>query len=176
MHFSFADGQWDSGGSVVNANGLLEDNEPPILASPIEQADRRDGHWRSFNVLTGYRVHALDGEAGYVQDPLIDCRTPAVPALVIDTSCWWTGHCVFIAPHWVTDVRSTDRVCPCPSRAKQSNGRYRMNFTVGASPLHRSMIRAVHRSKTRFGGVPGYLPRRLQKFSSINPGYRRCRC
>ena len=120
MHFSFDDGQWVVRGLVVDASGWLECHAMPVFASPFPQADgpgvsTRDrplcgeaSHWRSCKALKGYRVHALDGEAGHVQDLLVDAETRAVHAIVIDTSHWWMGHSVLIAPQWVTDVRSPD--------------------------------------------------------------------
>lgn len=75
MHFALDNGQWVGSGSVLNANGLLEHTKPAILSSSIKQADRRDGHWSSSNVLTGFRDHSLDCQSGYVQDLLVNSRT-----------------------------------------------------------------------------------------------------
>ncbi|MFM9925196.1 hypothetical protein VLK31_19545 [Variovorax sp. H27-G14] len=121
LDFSFDDGQWVVRDLVVDASGWLECRAMPVFASPIRPNDgpgvsTRDqpacgeaSHWRSCNALTGYRVHALDGDAGLVQDLLVDAESRAVHAIVIDTRHWWTGHSVLIAPEWVTGVRPPDR-------------------------------------------------------------------
>ncbi len=120
LYFALDDDQWVVRGLVIDASGWRECHAMPIFASPLLQADgpglstrgqpacRNAPYWRSCNAVTGYRVHALDGEAGHVQDLLVDEETRAVHAIVIDTSRWWIGHSVLIAPQWVTDVRSLD--------------------------------------------------------------------
>jgi hypothetical protein len=39
---------------------------------------------------------------------LVDERTWAVRYLVVDTSNWWIGHKVLVAPKWITDVNWAD--------------------------------------------------------------------
>ena len=70
--------------------------------------DRRDGradpHLRSCAAMTGYRIHASDGEIGHVSGMLIDDETWAVRYLVVDTSNWWLGHQMLVAPPWIEGV------------------------------------------------------------------------
>lgn len=40
---------------------------------------------------------------------LVDEETWAIRYLVVDTSNWWIGHTVLIAPPWIKDVRWTTR-------------------------------------------------------------------
>jgi PRC-barrel domain len=63
-----------------------------------------DPHLRSCNEIVGYRIHASDGDIGHVCGFLIDDETWAVRYLVIDTSNWWIGHKVLIAPQWIKAV------------------------------------------------------------------------
>ena len=63
-----------------------------------------DPHLRSCNAVTGYHIHATDGEIGHVAGLLVDDRTWAILYLVVDTGNWWGGHKVLIAPSWIQDV------------------------------------------------------------------------
>lgn len=63
-----------------------------------------DPHLRSCKAVVGYNLHARDGEIGHVDGFLIDEDTWAIRYLVVNTSNWWMGHQVLIAPAWVTGV------------------------------------------------------------------------
>ena len=54
--------------------------------------------------LTGYSVEATDGGIGHVQGMLVDEDSWAIRYLVVDTSNWWFGHQVLIAPRWIQSV------------------------------------------------------------------------
>lgn len=69
-----------------------------------------DPHLRSCAAVTGYRIGASDGEVGHVQGFLVDEDSWAVRYIVVDTSNWWVGHQVLVAPQWITDVSWADRV------------------------------------------------------------------
>ena len=71
-----------------------------------ESARRRnnDPHLRSCKAVTGYHIEAKGGEIGHVAGYLVDDETWAVLYLIIDTSNWWMGHQVLIAPAWITGV------------------------------------------------------------------------
>ncbi len=77
----------------------------------IQRARHRndDPHLRSTQAVTGYHVHATDGEIGHVAGFLVDDRTWAIRYAVIDTSNWWVGHKVLIAPLWIQGVHWSDR-------------------------------------------------------------------
>lgn len=66
-------------------------------------------HLRSCDAVTGYHIHATDGDIGHVAGFLIDDDTWAIRYLVIDTSNWWMGHKALIAPAWIEGVNWTDR-------------------------------------------------------------------
>ncbi len=67
-----------------------------------------DPHLRSCNAVIGYHIHASDGDIGHVADMLIDEETWAVRYLIVDTSNWWLGHQVLIAPQWFEAVNWFD--------------------------------------------------------------------
>jgi len=68
-----------------------------------------DPHLRSCNEVTGYYIHATDGDIGHVSGFLVDDETWAVRYLVVDTSNWWLGHKVLIAPTWIAGMHWPDR-------------------------------------------------------------------
>jgi len=68
-----------------------------------------DPHLRSCNAVSGYHIHATDGEIGHVSGFLVDDETWAVRYLVIDTSNWWVGHKVLVAPPWIKGVHWADQ-------------------------------------------------------------------
>lgn len=67
-----------------------------------------DPHLRSCNAVSGYQVHASDGEIGHISSMLIDEKTWAIRYVIVDTSNWWLGHKVLVSPEWITDVNWTD--------------------------------------------------------------------
>lgn len=63
-----------------------------------------DPHLRSCEAVTGYYIHAIDGEIGHVHGYLIDEGSWAIRYVIVDTSNWWLGHKVVIAPEWFQDI------------------------------------------------------------------------
>jgi hypothetical protein len=83
--------------------------EEAEYAKAVQERHRNDDpHLRSCNAVIGYRIDATDGEIGHVQGMLVDDETWAVRYVVIDTSNWWLGHRVLVAPEWIREVRWSD--------------------------------------------------------------------
>jgi sporulation protein YlmC with PRC-barrel domain len=72
------------------------------------QRDDADPHLRSCKEVKGYHIQATDGEIGHVKDMLVDEETWAIRYLVVDTSNWWFGHQVLVAPQWISGVNWHD--------------------------------------------------------------------
>jgi sporulation protein YlmC with PRC-barrel domain len=70
--------------------------------------ERSDVHLRSGNAVMRYYVHASDGDLGHVQGIVIDEKSWAIRYLIVNTSNWWVGHEVLIAPEWISDVSWTE--------------------------------------------------------------------
>jgi hypothetical protein len=68
-----------------------------------------DPHLRSCNAVDGYHLQATDGEIGHVAGFLVDEQTWAIRYLIVDTSNWWMGHKVLVAPEWITGVHWSDK-------------------------------------------------------------------
>jgi hypothetical protein len=74
------------------------------------QRNRDDVHLRSVNAVTGYYIHASDGEIGHVEDFLIEDADWSIRYLVVDTKNWWPGKKVLISPRSVKEIDWGDRL------------------------------------------------------------------
>jgi hypothetical protein len=69
-----------------------------------------DPHLRSCKAVIGYRIESTDGEIGHVSGLLVDEETWAIRYMVVNTSNWWLGHQVLIAPQWINDFRWAEQL------------------------------------------------------------------
>jgi hypothetical protein len=74
-----------------------------------QHANHGDVHLRSVDEVRGYHVQGTDDAIGHVEDLIVDDETWAVRYLVVDTSNWWFGKKVLIAPAWANDVSWYER-------------------------------------------------------------------
>lgn len=86
----------------LTAEDTINEELRTAMARPPGAPD--DCHLRSSKVITGYHVHATDGDIGHVDDLLVDDQTWAIRYLVVDTNRWWSGRRVLVAPRWIDDV------------------------------------------------------------------------
>lgn len=68
------------------------------------RAEHANPHLRSCNAVSRYYLQASDGEIGHLQGYLIDETSWAIRFLIVNTSNWWLGHQVLIAPEWIDSV------------------------------------------------------------------------
>ncbi len=76
------------------------------MAEEIDAVRNRglDHHLRSSTVVRGYHLEATDGDLGHIDDMLMDADTWEIKQLIINTSNWWLGHQVLIAPQSIKEV------------------------------------------------------------------------
>ncbi|MGZ9082246.1 MAG: PRC-barrel domain-containing protein [Rhodoplanes sp.] len=74
------------------------------------QQNDDDPHLRSVEAVTGYHIHASDGEIGYVEDFLLQDTDWSIHNLVVDTTNWWPGKKVLIAPWSIQEIDWTDNL------------------------------------------------------------------
>jgi uncharacterized protein YrrD len=74
-----------------------------------QAADQGDVHLRSVSEVTGYVIRAADGDLGHLDDVLFDDLSWRVRYLVVDTSNWWFGKHVLVAPAWISDISWPER-------------------------------------------------------------------
>jgi sporulation protein YlmC with PRC-barrel domain len=76
-----------------------------------EGADKaaNDVHLRSAKELCGYHIDGTDGAIGHLDDFIVDDESWALRYLVIDTSNWWVGKKVLVAPNWASSISWDER-------------------------------------------------------------------
>ncbi|MGE5297225.1 MAG: PRC-barrel domain containing protein [Solirubrobacterales bacterium] len=77
-------------------------------AVAVEHA-QGDTHLRSTKDVRGYRIHAIDGEIGHVEDFIVSDVEWVVRYLAIDTGKWLAPRHVLISPDWVRDIGWDER-------------------------------------------------------------------
>jgi hypothetical protein len=63
-----------------------------------------DPHLRSCRAIENYHIHATDGDIGHVESLLANDEAWAIRYLIVNTSDWWLGHQVLVAPPWIADI------------------------------------------------------------------------
>jgi hypothetical protein len=66
--------------------------------------DWNDPHLRSSREVTGYHIQATDGDIGHVEDLLVDDQSWKIRYMIVDTTNWWPGKKVLVAPDWISEV------------------------------------------------------------------------
>jgi sporulation protein YlmC with PRC-barrel domain len=92
----------------------MMENDPEVQRR-IEDMDRRrntrgEPCLRSADRVTGYHIHATDGQIGHLTDIVLEDEDWSIRYLVIDTSNWWGGQEVLISPRSVNSIRWTERL------------------------------------------------------------------
>jgi hypothetical protein len=92
-------GPWGMGAYPgLLANGSCND-------APATHSDKSgDLHLRSAADVRGYGIQGSDEAIGHIEDFIVDDETWEVRYLVIDTSNWWFGKRVLVAPHWANRI------------------------------------------------------------------------
>lgn len=67
-----------------------------------------DCHLRSCRAMIGYHIHAKDGDIGHVEELLVDDHAWAIRSLIVNTTNWWFGHHVVVAPPSIEAVSWRD--------------------------------------------------------------------
>jgi hypothetical protein len=68
-----------------------------------------DAHLQSVVDVHGYDIQGTDGRIGFAADFIVDDETWEIRYLVVDTSHWWWGNKVLVAPGWATHISWADR-------------------------------------------------------------------
>jgi len=114
-----------NGGGIWGAGLYPYDMAPNYLGDGIDRVEREreleaymrierarhrndDPHLRSCDDVSGYHINANDGEIGHVSGFLVDDKTWTIRYLIVNTSNWWVGHKVLVAPSWITGVHWSD--------------------------------------------------------------------
>ena len=77
---------------------------PKAMDTMASEKSDDNPHLRSTAMVTGYKIKALDGEIGDVEDFLFDDSTWKIDFLVVDTGNWLPGKKVLISPKWIKEI------------------------------------------------------------------------
>jgi sporulation protein YlmC with PRC-barrel domain len=111
--------QWESyWGSGFYGGGSLGVSMPfPVVDRKVLiEADKKDNHadddihLRSTGTITGYHIHAIDGEIGHVKDFIINDGTWQLMFIVVDTTNWFGGKKVVIPISHIKKIEWTDNL------------------------------------------------------------------
>jgi hypothetical protein len=111
------------GGGYYGGNAIARPMAAPHFDAAEVAAGLRgthgpgDKHLRSLAEVTGYNIHASDGEIGHVEGFLIDDEGWDIRYLVANTRNWWFGRHVLLSPASVRaiewDVRTVNLDLTC---------------------------------------------------------------
>ncbi len=104
------------------------------------QHNRDDTHLRSCKVVMGYHIHASDGEIGHVHGMLFDEEAWAIRYLIVNTSNWWIGHQVLIAPDWIHDVSWIDGTVSLNVTRQQVKDAPRYDSSIQVDRTHEASV------------------------------------
>lgn len=92
-------GIWGPGpypGSLLEADAMEK--------TRLDDENPEESHLRETSEVRTYKIHALDGEIGHVEDFLIDDQSWQIRYIVADTKNWLPGKKVLLSPHWFSEV------------------------------------------------------------------------
>lgn len=75
----------------------------------VVEEERAGSHLRSVHEVTGYHVHATDGEIGHVEEFVADDVNWFIRYMVVDTRNWLPGRKVLVSPDWIGKVSWADK-------------------------------------------------------------------
>jgi hypothetical protein len=78
--------------------------------SACTQQSDSDTHLRSINAVTGYHIHASDGEIGHIEGFLLKDADWSIHYIIVDTKNWWLGKKVLISPRSVRGIDLTSQL------------------------------------------------------------------
>jgi hypothetical protein len=82
--------------------------ENPVLQESPKSERQDDPHLRSTRQVTGYHIHATNGEIGHVADFMVNDKNWELRYMVVDTGNWLPGKKVLISPAWIKSVNWND--------------------------------------------------------------------
>jgi len=98
-------GQGYYGGNAIAKPVAAPDFREADVTAALGQSHRPgDPHLRSLAEVTGYNIHATDGEIGHIESFLIDDDGWDIRYLVANTRNWWFGRHVLLSPASVATI------------------------------------------------------------------------
>ena len=98
------------GGALPDSSSRDARRREEFIANANAQRDDGDPHLRSVAAVTGYRIHAIDGEIGHVDHFFVEDTDWSIHYLLVDTRNWWPGKKVLVSPHSVQAIDWTHKL------------------------------------------------------------------
>ncbi len=143
-------------GSDIAYTRAVAANARETTAADAAQRQHEDPHLRSCETVKGYHIHASDGEVGHVSGFLIDEHSWAIQYLVVNTSNWWLGHEVLVAPEWIAEVSWLRAMVTVDLNREQIKSAPAYDSSM---PLSRDAEAGIHRHYGRRGYWTGHPER-----------------
>jgi hypothetical protein len=155
----FGYGAYWGGGGLWGASPYPDELQAGLQDAALRTAaghQSDDVHLRSGNEIMRYYVHASDGDIGHVQGLIVDEKSWAIRYIIVNTSNWWLGHEVIIAPEWIDDVDWLDSKLSINLTRQSIKDSPPYDPNVPLSREHESGTHAHY-------GRPGYMPRESKR-------------
>ena len=91
-------------GLVPTPRAAHSETEKSFVRAEAARHQNDDPHLRSCKAVMTYHIEATDGDIGHVDGLIFDEETWAIRYIIVNTSNWWMGHQVLIAPQWIENV------------------------------------------------------------------------
>jgi hypothetical protein len=98
---------YGGGGEVEPPSTELTQRE---LETDHAKRSKNDATLRSVKEITGYHIHASDGEIGHVEDFLVEDSDWSIRYLIVDTTNWWPATRVLVSPMSVRTIQWAERL------------------------------------------------------------------
>ena len=95
---------WGEQGHPGPLTGIGAGGNRRYRRAPSAKDRHADPHLRGCNAMTGYRLHANDGEIGHLQGFLVDDHSWSIRFIILNSTNWWLGHHILVSPEWIQDV------------------------------------------------------------------------
>jgi hypothetical protein len=155
----FGYGAYWGGGGLWGASPYPDELQAGLQDAALRTAaghQSDDVHLRSGNEIMRYYVHASDGDIGHVQGLIVDEKSWAIRYIIVNTSNWWLGHEVIIAPEWIDEVDWLDSKLSINLTRQSIKDSPPYDPNVPLSREHESGTHAHY-------GRPGYMPRESKR-------------
>ncbi|MEO8306385.1 MAG: PRC-barrel domain-containing protein [Betaproteobacteria bacterium] len=98
----------DYAGFESSPSSAQSEGEKSLARAEAARHQNDDPHLRACKAVMTYHIEASDGDIGHVESLLVDDETWAIRYMIVNTSNWWMGHRVLIAPQWIDNVNWYD--------------------------------------------------------------------
>ena len=116
-------------------------NVNPNPKTPAEE----NPHLRSTREISGYGIHAVDGELGVVHDFIIDEKTWHILFLIVETGNWFSSDKVIISPEWITHVKWENSTVHVDVSMEEVKNSPKYDPTIAIQPDYVENLRAHYR-------------------------------